>query len=262
MKKLLPLSLLCLLGASLASCCKTIATAGSGDAPTLLSPDPAAYSVGPLLYADDFSDLSHWHPELEAPGTIRAHDHLLEIDVPRGCSLWLTRDLQGPLLIQYEAQMIQASPRGPNDRCSDLNNFWMATDPRAPTTADFFHVPQRTGAFATYNQLKTYYVGLGGDTNRTTRFRRYIGDASNRPLLPEHDLSAKEFLLTPNTWQTIQLVACGNLIEYYRDGRRIFTYTDPAPYTRGYFAFRTTFNHMQVRNLKIFRLRPPIPRGS
>ena len=42
--------------------------------------------------------------------------------------------------------------------------------------------------FAAYNDLKTYYVGLGGNRNTTTRFRRYIGDPETRPLLPEHDL--------------------------------------------------------------------------
>jgi hypothetical protein len=148
---------------------------------------------------------------------------------------------------------IPPDPPGPNDRVSDLNCFWMANDARNPT--DFFAVP-RSGKFADYNQLLAYYVGQGGNYNSTTRFRRYIGDATNRPLLPEHDLSAPDTLLQPNTWQTLQLVACNHLIEYYRDGRRLFTYTDPNPYTRGYFAFRTTFNHMQLRNLRIYRLVP------
>ena len=34
----------------------------------------------------------------------------------------------------------------------------------------------RSGTFAEYNDLLTYYVGLGGNRNTTTRFRRYIGD--------------------------------------------------------------------------------------
>ena len=41
----------------------------------------------------------------------------------------------------------------------------------------------RSGAFADYNDLLTYYVGLGGNRNTTTRFRRYIGDPVLRPLL-------------------------------------------------------------------------------
>ena len=57
--------------------------------------------------------------------------------------------------------------------------------------------------FADYNDLKTYYVGLGGNRNTTTRFRRYIGDPATRPLLPEHDLSVADVLLVPNQKQKI-----------------------------------------------------------
>ena len=221
----------------------------------LVSPNSAAYTLGETLYADSFASLSHWKPELEQPGTVSVNDGVLTLDVPKGCTLWLKEDLSGPLLIQYDARMIKADPPASNDRVSDLNCFWMATDPR--NLADFFNVPARTGKFSTYDQLKTYYVGQGGNTNSTTpAFRRYIGESNNRPLLPEHDLTAKEFLLTPNTWQTLQLVACNRLIEYYRDGKRIFTYTDPAPYTHGYFGFRTTYSHLELRNFKIFRLIP------
>jgi hypothetical protein len=219
-------------------------------APT--SPNSAVYTVGPVLFADDFSDLDHWKAELEQPGTVAVKDHTLTLDVPKGCTLWLKDDLTGPVLIQYEARMIKAAVPGANDRVSDLNCFWMATDTRS--SADFFAVNGRTGKFSGYDQLLTYYVGQGGNTNTTTRFRRYIGKQSDRPLLPEHDLNSKDFLLVPNVWQTLQLVACNELIEYYRDGKRIFSYTDPAPYTHGYFGFRTTFNHMELRNLQIFRL--------
>ncbi len=220
------------------------------------SPNPPAYSLGPILHQNLLNDLSQWHIESEQPGTISARDGILTIDVPKGCTLWFTQELSGPLLIQYDARMIRATPPGPNDRVSDLNCFWMATDSRAKSKnpEDFFNVPQRTGAFATYNQLLTYYVGQGGNTNSTTRFRRYIGDNTNRPLLPEYDLTTH--LLSPNTWQTLQLIACNNLIEYYCDGTLIFQYTDPQPYTHGYFALRTTFNHMEVKNLEIRTLIP------
>jgi hypothetical protein len=42
----------------------------------------------------------------------------------------------------------------------------------------------RTGAFADYDTLKTYYVGQGGNGNTSTRFRRYVGRPGERPLLP------------------------------------------------------------------------------
>ena len=83
------------------------------------------------------------------------------------------------MLIRYEATMVQAG--GANDRVSDLNAFWMATDARTP--GDLF-AARRSGKFADYNQLRTYYVGQGGNGNTTTRFRRYIGDTELRPMLP------------------------------------------------------------------------------
>jgi uncharacterized protein DUF6250 len=225
--------------------------AGAVATPAPGSPDPR-FALGELLAQDEFSaGLAQWQPELEKGGTVDARDGALEIDVPGGCSVWFKTPFAGPLLIVYEATMVRAG--GPNDRVSDLNCFWMARDARSP--ADLF-ATARTGKFSDYDQLRCYYVGQGGNTNTTTRFRRYIGEAGNRPLLPEHDLTAPEFLLTPNVVQTIQLVAAGQTIGYYRDGRRLFLYEDPQPYTGGWFALRTTFNHLRVRHFRVYRLVP------
>lgn len=197
------------------------------------------------IYSDDFRHgLAQWTAELEKGGAVDARDGVLSIDVPGGCTLWFKPELQFAIAIQYEARMVSAG--GPNDRVSDLNAFWMATDSRSP--ADLF-ATHRSGKFADYNQLRTYYVGQGGNSNTTTRFRRYIGDAVDRPLLPQHDLKAP--LLRPNVWQKIQLVARGNRIQYYADGKLIFNYYDPAPYTRGHFALRTTDSHIEIRNFSV-----------
>lgn len=208
------------------------------------------FTIGSTLFSDDFhTDASQWVAELENGGKIDVHDGKLEIDVPRGCSLWFKHELQGPVLIEYDATMIKGG--GPNDRVSDLNCFWMATDPRSPSgLLDI----RRSGKLEDYNQLKCYYVGLGGNTNSTTRFRRYIGSATTRPILPEHDLKGQECLLTPNARQKIQLVACDNLIQYYRDGKKLFELSDPAPYTKGWFAFRTVWSHSTIENFNVFRL--------
>jgi hypothetical protein len=146
--------------------------------------------------------------------------------------------------------MVQAG--GANDRVSDLNAFWMATDSRSP---DDLFATRRSGKFSDYNQLRTYYVGQGGNSNTTTRFRRYIGDAEERPLLPEHDLRSQEFLLRPNVWQRVRFVALGNRIQYYRDQRLIFDYRDPEPYTHGHFGFRTTASHVQLRKFRVYTIR-------
>jgi hypothetical protein len=223
---------------------------GCTQAATPASGLDARFQVGPVLYSDDFRhDDGQWAAELEKGGQVAIGGGQLAIDVPGGCTVWFKPELTGPVIIEYDATLIKAG--GPNDRVSDLNCFWMAQDARSP--GDIF-ATRRTGKFADYDQLRCYYVGQGGNTNTTTRFRRYIGEADNRPLLPEHDLHAPEFLLTPNVTQHLALVASGHLIQYYRDGQKIFELADPAPYTHGWFAFRTTQNHLIVRNFSVRRL--------
>lgn len=203
-----------------------------------------------LIFQDDFRHgLDHWFLEAAAPGRVEARDGVLTIDVPAGCTLWLRQPLESPILIEYQARAVQAG--GPNDRVSDLNCFWMAFDPEHPE--DLFARP-RTGRFEEYHRLRCYYASIGGNNNTTTRFRRYIGDPEHRPLLPQHDLRDPEFLLVPNRWYTLQLVAAGSRIEFWCDGRRLFDLDDPEPYTRGWFAFRTVASHLEIRHFRIFRL--------
>ncbi|HSV16704.1 MAG TPA: DUF6250 domain-containing protein [Tepidisphaeraceae bacterium] len=193
----------------------------------------------------------NWSSELESGGTVAAADAQLAIDVPAGCTVWFKPMLSGPVMIEYEATAISAG--GANDRVSDLNCFWMARDSRSPN--DIFGA-KRSGKFSDYDALRTYYVGQGGNGNTTTRFRRYIGESKNRPLLPEHDLRGREDMLTPNVPQTIRLIANGSIVQYYRDGKRVFDFQDPQPYTSGWFALRTTKNHMTVRQFRVYRLTP------
>lgn len=236
---------------SLASWAQTTATQSA--------PPDKRYHAEKLLYADDFQHgLGEWRFEMEKPGTVTANDGALDINVPAGVTVWFRRELVGPVMISYDAIVI--SEGGPNDRVSDLNSFWMATDPASPR--DFF-AHARNGAFASYNSLRLYYVGLGGNGNTTTRFRRYIGNANDRPLLPQNDLSVAQHPdagIVANKTQTITLIADGALIQYWRDGVKIFAMDDSAPYTRGWFGIRTTKNHMQIRNLRITRLAASVGR--
>ncbi len=216
------------------------------------SSESLPWKVESVLARDDFGkDLSGWISELEKGGTVQARDGAMEIDVPAGCTVWLKQRLDGPVMIEYEATVLRAG--GANDRVSDLNCFWMARDSRSP---DDLFATRRSGKFADYNPLKCYYVGLGGNTNTTTRFRRYIGDAQLRPLLPEHDLRDPADMITPNVTQRIRLIAMGHLIQFYRDDHRIFEMNDPEPYVSGWFAIRTTQNHMLIRHLRIYRISP------
>jgi hypothetical protein len=216
----------------------------------LIASGCASQSRGPLLYQDNFRDgLALWHIEAEKPARVSATGGVLDIEAPAGVTLWFRQRLEGPVAIEFEA--IAVAEGGLNDQVSDLNVFWMANnaDGKQPVFAR-----QRGGAFAEYNDLLTYYVGLGGNRNTTTRFRRYIGDPVVRPLLAEHDLSAAPAMLVPNRRQTVTLIANGRHIEFRRDGTAIFSIDDPAPYTQGWFALRTTYSHLRVERLRIRRL--------
>jgi len=209
--------------------------------------------VGPgeRLHADDFRHgLKRWVLEAEKPATVSARGGVLDIVAPAGFTAWFKPELVGPVAITYEAQAV--SEGGPFDRVSDLNAFWMAreADGGSPLARP------RSGAFADYDTLKTYYVGQGGNYNSSTRFRRYVGRAGDRPMLPQHDHAAADEMLTPNLWTTVRLVADGGRVEYWSDGRRLFEHQDPEPYTRGWFGLRTTQSHLRIRNFEVFGLKP------
>ena len=202
-----------------------------------------------VIYTNDFTGgVDDFQIEQEQPATVTAKDGVLTIDAPAGITVWLKQKLTGPVAIEYDATAI--SHGGANDRVSDLNCFWMADD--AKRGGNLLATP-RTGKFADYDTLTTYYVGYGGNTNTTTRFRRYIGQAGNRPLRPHDEFTDAPHLLKPNVQVHLKLVATDEAIEYWRDGERLFTLTDPNPYRDGWFGFRTTKSRLEIRNLRIHR---------
>jgi hypothetical protein len=207
-----------------------------------------------LLYRDDFrSGLGEWVIEAERGGTFTARDGLLDIDSPEGATLWFRHPLESPVAIDYEVTAVQAG--GPNDWVSDINCFWMATDTRAPAGDVLAY--RRSGAFGDYDPLRTYYAGIGGNRNTSSRFRRYVGRPGERPLLPRHDRSAPADLIQPNRPYRIRLIAAGIRVELLRDGRTMFRLDDPEPYTHGHFGLRTTKSHLRVRDFRVSRLRHP-----
>ncbi len=212
------------------------------------------YSIHQLIYSDDFDqDLSNWVVEQTPDGNTRVQDSALEIE-GGGCTIWFKEILNGPILIEYEATLIQKG--GPHDNCRDLNCFWMARHPRAPY--DLFNgwrsnSESRSGQFRNYHELRTYYVGMGGHRNTTTRFRRYTGHG-DRPLLPQHDLTDSRYMLEPNKTYKISIVACNDIIQWKRDGEVIFDLRDPQPYQSGWFGFRSVSNHMKIDHFRVYKL--------
>jgi len=175
---------------------------------------------------------------------------ILEIKDVGGATVWFKNMITSPVLIEYDVQVIDQG--GEFDRLSDLNCFWMATDPCNPDDI-FANSSKRDGSFKNYHGMRLYYVGLGGNDNTSTRFRRYPGDGT-RPLLKEHDLKQKKFLLEANKIYHIELVANENTIQYIRDGEVIFDFYDPAPYKKGWFGFRTVKSHLKIDNFKVWQI--------
>lgn len=204
-----------------------------------------------LLHSDDFrSGLGRWLVEAEQPAQVTAANGVLDIAAPAGITLWFRPELSGPVAIDYTVIAIKAG--GLYDEVSDINAFWMATDTRA-ASGSVLDV-QRSGAFADYDQLRMYYLGIGGNRNSTTRLRRYVGRVGDRPLLPEHDLSDPAAMIVPNRATRIRLIADGQRIAVLRDGAPLFTLHDPTPYTRGHFGLRTTWSHLAVSDFAVWRL--------
>lgn len=203
-----------------------------------------------ILYSDVLNNDANWIIEQQPNGKVNVENGKMEIVDAKGCTVWFKNLLEGNLKIEYDVVVINQN--GPFDRVSDLNCFWMANDPNNPD--DFFkESKQRAGHFPNYHHLKLYYVGYGGHNNSKTRFRRYDGNL-DRPLLPEHDLSEKKYLIVANKKMHIEILVKDNCTSFKRDGEVILEMNDSSPYTSGYFGFRTVENHMKVENFKITKL--------
>jgi hypothetical protein len=203
-----------------------------------------------LPAGDDFRyGLDKWRVESAGAARVSARKGVLDIDTPAGITLWFLPELIGPVAIAYDVRAVAQG--GANDAVSDVNAFWMASDVASPDGSVLAH--KRSGVFEDYDSLQTYYVGIGGNRNTTTRMRRYVGRPGDRPLLPQHDRQNKADMLEPNRWFRLRLIADRNHIAVERDGATLFTLDDPQPYRRGHFGLRSTQSHLQIRNFTITR---------
>ena len=214
-------------------------------------PDTRMYKGLPIAYSMVLSDSSLWVEEIHMNegSEITYSSNNMDINTSKGATIWFNKKLSGEVIIRYQITILDQN--GPNDRVSDMNCFWMFSDPKTEDGNLRFGENERNGEFRNYHELQGYYVGLGGHNNTKTRFRRYDGNA-DRQLLPEHDLSSPEFLITPNQTYTVTLVARGNQVQYYRDEDLIFDVQDTIPYTEGWFGFRTVTNHMKIKNFEVY----------
>jgi hypothetical protein len=199
---------------------------------TLTSPQPTVRFAG-----------QNWRVEAEPCVGCEAAVHVrhgrLDLDSPRGLTVWREAPLQGHYEIRFTRTVLHQG--GAHDRVSDLNQFWLAN------SVDKKPVLGRSGRLSDYDDLDLYYVGVGGNGNTTTRFRHYDGTAG-RPLLNEY-LDAAH-LLRANHPYRIRIVVDGAGTRFYVDGQPWFADSTTVA-TRGYFGLRTTASHQVVDHFSI-----------
>jgi hypothetical protein len=243
-------------------------------------PPPALHcpagQVGRRIAHDDFQNgLAQWRVEAQDPrSVVSAAAGVLDVQAPAGLSLWWRgADLSGDVVLRFTATPLPA----PTDagaqagRVSDLNMFWRATE------ADGQPPRPRSGAFAAYDSLRTWYVGYGANGNATTRLRYYDGAGRRRLLQGWADGAVAEAgdrhgPMTPDTRLVagqalrVQLVSRTPtaddpaFLRWSVDGRELFTLpadgaADLPRLEQGGFALRTTASRFQFRDFEVWGCR-------
>lgn len=217
--------------------------------------------------ADDFrTGLAHWRLEAEdARAVVTAQGGVLDIATPAGLSLWWREPLAGDYAIRFTAVALPAPASAGEHagRISDLNMFWNALE------ADGGEPYPRSGKFAGYDALPTYYAGFGANGNTTTRLRLYDG-AQRRLLAGFADGAVAEPGERPMTRETrlragqplsIEIVSRQPTpadpvhLRWSAGSNEVFTRADANPRLHGYFALRTTASRLQVRDFQILSCR-------
>lgn len=199
-----------------------------------------------LLFADSFSKDrldSAWIIETTAAAgsSIAVQQGKLVIDTENGVTVWYKQPLKGNIIIEYDRLVLMDSGR--HDRLSDLNQFWMATDPQQKMFT-------RKGGFKEYDSLQMYYVGMGGNYNSTTRMRRYDGRGELK-IVGEYKDSAH--LLKANTVYHIRISFINGTAAFFVNGEKYFEFKDPAPFTEGWFAIRSTKSRQVIDDVRIWQ---------
>ena len=183
-----------------------------------------------------------WRVEAEKGGYVKwLGDSVADIHAPGGLTLWNTQKMQGNVVIEYDARIVN------DERVSDLNCFWMASG------------GAKSGRFVDYYAQTMYYMGYGGNYNKTTRFRRYNGDARGieqpeyRPAILR-EYTDEVHMIKPDHWYHIRLEQIEGRVKYIIDGECLVDFIDLHPLTEGFFGFRTTLAHAQLKGFSYRQL--------
>lgn len=204
------------------------------------------FAQAKVIFADNFKkDKGLWVSEFEQAETssMKIGQGKLDVIATAGGSVWYKNKLQGNIMITYNATVVDAG--GKNDRVSDMNTFWMASNPSSE------NINNQSGKFESYDNLHLYYAGIGGHDNETTRFRKYTGNGKKAVLKEYTD---KEHLLEGNKKYAIKIMVNNGLVQYFVNDDLYWEYKDASPYKDGYFGFRTYISHQIYEDFKVYQL--------
>lgn len=249
-----------------------LAACGGGGSEGETNDGSATTSPQPVVLASDSftQGAGYWKIEQQDPaGTVTVANGVLDLVQPSGATLWFKQKFSGDYEIRFTATPIPITVSGYTDRISDLNVFWNASVPTGtdpdPTKLTF------DASLNSYNPLYLYYVGFGANGNKTTRLRRNDGTAT-RPQITGYAVPGsanaddKAGAMTPatsltaNTPVKVRVVSRAGTtddpatLKWYANDVLIFSYVDSAPYKEGWFGFRTTTSHWQLRDFSVVRL--------
>lgn len=199
----------------------------------------------------------YWQIESESPDyRLSFMGDTCEILSPKGLTLWRKEKMHDNMIVEYDVCVLDEGKEG--DRLSDMNCFWLASD---PSHKDIWaRASWRSGIFLRCYTLQMYYLGYGGNGNTTTRFRRYDGneagvtDVSKRPAILKEYTDAAH-LLCGNHWYHVKIVSKGGHTCFFVDNELVVDYHDPQPLTSGWFGFRTTWSRVRITQFKTSELR-------
>ena len=196
----------------------------------------------------------YWQVESESQDyRVTFRGDTCELLSPKGLTLWRKEKMRQGMTVEYDACVVDEGK--PGDRLSDLNCFWLASDPHAKNL--WTRAGWRSGIFVRCYTLQMYYLGYGGNHNTTTRFRRYDGNeegvenAAKRPAILKEYTDASH-LLKANHWYHVKIESKLGHTRFFIDGVCIVDYLDPQPLQEGWFGFRTTLSRTRITNFKAY----------
>lgn len=151
----------------------------------------------------------HWEVEAESTDThLEFSDEMVELWTSAGLTLWWRQPMTVPFTVDYEAMVVK---RDSSDRLSDLNCFWLATDPGVADGNVMTRLAERTASLPGPRRSSSIMSAMAGTGTPPPASAATMG-ARNRPCLPSSPTRPTCCSPTSGTEFASRLRACAHVI--------------------------------------------------